>query len=107
MVFPDFHAEPGPLRHGDDHVLVEVTLAGTQAADWAGIPHAGRSFDAPGRGVRLRSGPVGLRTGVHGLRRRRPPAQRALTLPACPERWPPGMRRVAVVAHVLVGGEAR
>jgi steroid delta-isomerase-like uncharacterized protein len=43
-VFPDFHVEPGLLRHGDDHVLVEVTLTGTQAADWAGIPNTGRSF---------------------------------------------------------------
>ena len=44
-VFPDFHAETGPLRHGDDHVLVEVRLTGTQHADWAGIPNTGRSFD--------------------------------------------------------------
>lgn len=44
-VFPDFHAECGPLRHGDDHVLVEVRLTGTQHADWAGIPNTGRSFD--------------------------------------------------------------
>ena len=43
-VFPDFHVEPGLLRHGDDHVLVEVTLTGTQAADWAGIPNTGKSF---------------------------------------------------------------
>jgi steroid delta-isomerase-like uncharacterized protein len=43
-VFPDFHVEPGLLRHGDDHVLVEVTLTGTQAADWAGIRNTGRSF---------------------------------------------------------------
>ena len=44
-VFPDFHVEAGPLRHGDDHVLVEVRLTGTQHADWAGIPNTGRSFD--------------------------------------------------------------
>ena len=44
-VFPDFHVETGPLRHGDDHVLVEVRLTGTQHADWAGIPNTGRSFD--------------------------------------------------------------
>jgi steroid delta-isomerase-like uncharacterized protein len=44
-VFPDFHVEPGPLRHGDDHVLVEVRLTGTQHADWAGIPNTGRTFD--------------------------------------------------------------
>lgn len=43
--FPDFHAEPGPLMHGDDHVFVDVRLSGTQHADWAGIPDTGRSFD--------------------------------------------------------------
>jgi predicted ester cyclase len=45
-VFPDFHIDAGPLRHGDDHVLVEVRLSGTQHADWAGIPNAGRSFNS-------------------------------------------------------------
>lgn len=45
QVFPDFRATPGPLRHGDDHVFVEVRLTGTQHADWAGIPNSGRSFD--------------------------------------------------------------
>lgn len=44
-VFPDFHLEPGPLRHGEDHVLVEIRMSGTQKADWAGIPNRGRSFD--------------------------------------------------------------
>lgn len=44
-VFPDFHIVPGPMRHGDDHVLVELRLSGTQHADWAGIPSTGRSFD--------------------------------------------------------------
>ncbi|MGH3767820.1 MAG: ester cyclase [Pseudonocardiaceae bacterium] len=43
-VFPDFHIEPGPLRHGEDHVLVEVRFTGTQNADWAGIPSTGKSF---------------------------------------------------------------
>ncbi len=42
-VFPDFHIEAGPLRHGDDHVFVEVLFTGTQNADWAGIPSTGRS----------------------------------------------------------------
>jgi steroid delta-isomerase-like uncharacterized protein len=42
-VFPDLHIEPGPFRHGDDHVFVEVQLSGTQHADWAGIPATGRS----------------------------------------------------------------
>jgi steroid delta-isomerase-like uncharacterized protein len=44
-VFPDYHLESGPLRHGDDHVFVEVRFTGTQNADWAGIPSAGKSFD--------------------------------------------------------------
>jgi steroid delta-isomerase-like uncharacterized protein len=44
-VFPDFHIVSGPLQHGDDHVVVEVRLSGTQHADWAGIPSTGRSFD--------------------------------------------------------------
>ncbi|MGH3571427.1 MAG: ester cyclase [Pseudonocardiaceae bacterium] len=43
-VFPDFHIEAGPLRHGDDHVFVEFLFTGTQHADWAGIPSTGRSF---------------------------------------------------------------
>ncbi len=43
-VFPDFHIEPGPLRHGDDHIFVEIRLSGTQHADWAGIPSTGKSF---------------------------------------------------------------
>jgi predicted ester cyclase len=44
-VFPDFHITAGPMRHGDDHVMVEVRLSGTQHADWAGIVSTGRSFD--------------------------------------------------------------
>lgn len=44
-VFPDFHIEAGPLRHGDDHVFVEIRLSGTQHADWAGIPSTGKSFN--------------------------------------------------------------
>lgn len=43
--FPDFHIDAGPLRHGDDHVFVEVRLTGTQAAEWVGIPSKGRSFN--------------------------------------------------------------
>jgi steroid delta-isomerase-like uncharacterized protein len=43
-VFPDFHIEAGPMRHGDDHVFVEVLMAGTQHADWAGIPSTAKSF---------------------------------------------------------------
>jgi steroid delta-isomerase-like uncharacterized protein len=44
-VFPDFHLDSGPLRHGEDHVVVEVRMSGTQKADWAGIPNQGHSFD--------------------------------------------------------------
>lgn len=41
----NFHIEPGPLLHGDEHVLVEIRMSGTQAAEFAGIPSSGRSFD--------------------------------------------------------------
>jgi steroid delta-isomerase-like uncharacterized protein len=44
-VFPDLNIEAGPMRHGDDHVFVEVRVTGTQHADWAGIPAIGRSFN--------------------------------------------------------------
>jgi steroid delta-isomerase-like uncharacterized protein len=44
-VFPDFHIEAGPLRHGDDHVFVEVRMTGTQHVDWSGIPSTGKSFN--------------------------------------------------------------
>lgn len=43
--FLDFHVDAGPLRHGDDHIFVEARFSGTQAADWAGIPSTGRSFN--------------------------------------------------------------
>jgi steroid delta-isomerase-like uncharacterized protein len=43
-VFPDFHIEAGPLRHGDEHVFVEIRMSGTQHADWGGIPSTGKSF---------------------------------------------------------------
>jgi predicted ester cyclase len=43
--FPDFRVEPGPMLHGDDHIFVEVRCTGTQAAEFAGIPPTGRSFD--------------------------------------------------------------
>jgi predicted ester cyclase len=43
-VFPDFHIEPQSLRHGDDHVLVEAILSGTQQLDWNAIKSTGRSF---------------------------------------------------------------
>jgi hypothetical protein len=39
-----FISKPGPLRHGDDHVFVEIRLSGTQHADWAGIPSTGKLF---------------------------------------------------------------
>ena len=40
--FPDLHLEPGPHRHADDAVFVEVTLTGTHQGEWAGIPATGR-----------------------------------------------------------------
>jgi steroid delta-isomerase-like uncharacterized protein len=43
--FPNLHIESGPIRHGDDHVFVEIRLTGTQHADWAGIPATGRSIN--------------------------------------------------------------
>ena len=43
--FPDFHIEPGPMLHGDDHIFVEVQVTGTQAAEFAGIPSTGRAFE--------------------------------------------------------------
>jgi hypothetical protein len=42
--FPDFHVDSESLRHGDDHILVEARMSGTQHADWAGIPNTGRRF---------------------------------------------------------------
>lgn len=45
--FPDFHIEPGPMLHGDDHIFVEVRVTGTQAGEFAGIPPTGRSIDLP------------------------------------------------------------
>lgn len=42
--FPDFHADVDDIRHGDDHVLVEGRMSGTQHAEWAGIPATGRQF---------------------------------------------------------------
>ncbi len=43
-VFPDIHHEVLRLRHGDDFVLAEYIVSGTQKADWAGIPATGRTF---------------------------------------------------------------
>jgi steroid delta-isomerase-like uncharacterized protein len=43
--FPDFHIDPGPLLHGDEHVFVEIRMSGTQADEFAAIPSSGRSFD--------------------------------------------------------------
>ena len=45
-VFPDIHHEVLRLRHGDDFVLVEYRVTGTQQAEWAGIPATGRSFSS-------------------------------------------------------------
>jgi steroid delta-isomerase-like uncharacterized protein len=43
-VFPNIHHEVLRLRHGDDFILVEYIVSGTQKADWAGILATGRSF---------------------------------------------------------------
>ena len=43
-VFPDIHHDVDRLRHGDDFVLVEYQVSGTQQAEWAGIPATGRPF---------------------------------------------------------------
>jgi steroid delta-isomerase-like uncharacterized protein len=43
--FPDWHIEPGPLRHGDDFVLVEVQMTGTHNGPWAGWEPTGRKMD--------------------------------------------------------------
>ncbi len=45
--FPDFHIEPGPILHGDDHIFVEVRVTGTQKGEFAGIPPTGHSIDLP------------------------------------------------------------
>lgn len=42
--FPDIHHDVVRMRHGDDFVLVEYRVSGTQHADWEGIPASGRSF---------------------------------------------------------------
>jgi steroid delta-isomerase-like uncharacterized protein len=49
--FPDIHFDWDPLRHGDDHVLVEARMSGTQHADWARIPNTGRHFTARIAGI--------------------------------------------------------
>lgn len=45
-VFPDIHHEIIRMRHGEDFILVEYLVTGTQHADWAGIPATGRSFSS-------------------------------------------------------------
>jgi steroid delta-isomerase-like uncharacterized protein len=43
--FPISISKLVPLRHGDEHVFVEIRLSGTQHADReAGIPSTGKSF---------------------------------------------------------------
>jgi steroid delta-isomerase-like uncharacterized protein len=51
VAFPDFRIDVERLRHGDDHVLVEGLLSGTQRGDWAGIPNAGGRFTTRFAGV--------------------------------------------------------
>jgi predicted ester cyclase len=43
--FPDWRFEPGPLRHGDDFVLVELRMFGTHLGPWAGWEPTGRKMD--------------------------------------------------------------
>jgi len=43
--FPDWHIEPGPFRHGDDFVFVEVQMTGTHNGPWAGWEPTGRRMD--------------------------------------------------------------
>jgi predicted ester cyclase len=42
--FPDFAVQLDDLRHGDNHVLVQARISGTQAQDWAGILNTGKNF---------------------------------------------------------------
>lgn len=68
-VFPDFHIEAGPLRHGDDHVFVEIRLSGTQHADWAGYSVNRKIVQyTNGCSIRVRGGPTCVRTRLYGLR---------------------------------------
>ena len=43
--FPDFHADPLALHHGEDIVFVEVRMTGTHRGPWAGVPATGRPID--------------------------------------------------------------
>jgi steroid delta-isomerase-like uncharacterized protein len=43
-VFPNIHHEVRRLRQGEDFILVEYIVSGTQKSDWAGIQSTGRSF---------------------------------------------------------------
>jgi len=43
--FPDWQLEPGPFRHGDDFVFVEVRMTGTHNGPWAGWEPTGRKMD--------------------------------------------------------------
>jgi steroid delta-isomerase-like uncharacterized protein len=45
--FPDFHIDPGPMLHGDEHIFVEVRVTGTQRGEFAGVPATNRSIDLP------------------------------------------------------------
>src|SRR5262249_54145973 len=49
--FPDFHVDTVFLKHGDDHVFVEVRFSGTQQEEWASIPSTGRSFNTRAGGL--------------------------------------------------------
>lgn len=65
--FPDLHIEPTRIRHLDDGVLVEGTITGTHAGQWAGIPPTRATCGASGRGnLRVRRRPTPLRESPHG-----------------------------------------
>ena len=54
--FPDFHIDPGPMLHGDDHVFVEVTCSGHSGASSRAyrrrrsftLPHVANLFEFEG-----------------------------------------------------------
>ena len=43
--FPDFHIERTALHHGDEAVIVECRLGGTQHGEWAGIKPSGKKME--------------------------------------------------------------
>lgn len=45
--FPDFRFRVARIHHGEDAVIVEGTMTGTQAGDWAAIPSSGAAMEVP------------------------------------------------------------